>query len=157
MLRISILLICLLIIGCQSTARFRAQRNKPVVQSGTVKVTDLESFVHDWLGVPYKFGGNTRQGIDCSGFTSLAYQQCFHKSIPRKSSDQFEQGRRVAGRNLRTGDLLFFSNVRYGNVDHVGIYLDDDRFAHATESDGVTISQLSEDYYAERFIGACRY
>ena len=155
--RLIILFFCLIIIGCQSTARFRAQRNKTPAQSGSNKNSNLESFVNVWLGVPYKYGGTTRSGIDCSGFTSQIYKQCYSKTIPRSSSDQYKDGTRVSERNLKTGDLVFFSNVRYGKIDHVGVYLGKNRFAHATESSGVTISLLSEEYYQKRYAGACRY
>jgi cell wall-associated NlpC family hydrolase len=107
--------------------------------------------------VPYKYGGMTKRGIDCSGFASLVYKECFGKSIPRISSDQYEQGTRVTQRNLQSGDLVFFSNVRYGKIDHVGIFLGNKRFVHATESSGVTISLLSEKYYEKRYAGARRY
>ncbi len=151
------LLTCMFILSCQSSARFRAPSNKPVYKSQSSYKTDLESFVDDWLGVPYRYGGNTNRGIDCSGFTSLAYKQCFGKSIPRTSMDQYHQGNRISRRNLKPGDLGFFSNVRHGKIDHVGIYLGSERFAHATESSGVTISQLTEEYYEKRFAGACTY
>lgn len=153
----SILILCLIVFGCQSTAKFRAPRNKTIQQSSASQTTNLESFVNNWLSVPYKYGGLTHRGIDCSGFTSLAYKECFGKSIPRISSDQYKQGIRVTLKNLQSGDLVFFSNVRYGNIDHVGIYLGNERFAHATESSGVTISLLSEKYYEKRYAGARRY
>ena len=153
----SILILCLILLGCQSTARFRAKRNSPIQKSSASQTTNLESFVNGWIGVPYKYGGMTNRGIDCSGFTSLVYKECFGKSIPRNSSDQYEQGTRVTQRNLQSGDLVFFSNVRYGKIDHVGIYLGNERFAHATESSGVTISLLTEKYYKKRYAGTCRY
>jgi len=157
MLRLTILFFCLLVIGCQSTARFRAGGKVTRQQSNSQQNTNLETFVNSWLGVPYKYGGISRGGIDCSGFSSLAYQNCFNKSIPRVSSDQYSQGSRVSKRNIRPGDLVFFSNVRYGKIDHVGIYLGDQRFAHATESSGVTVSSLSEEFYEDRYVGASRY
>jgi murein DD-endopeptidase / murein LD-carboxypeptidase len=155
--RLVVFLLCWFVIGCQSTARFRAGGKVPRQQTHSQKNTNLESFVNSWLGVPYKYGGMSRNGIDCSGFSSLAYQSCFNKSIPRVSSDQYNQGTRVSNRNLQAGDLVFFSNVRYGKIDHVGIYLGDQRFAHATEVSGVTISSLTEEYYEDRYVGACRY
>ena len=152
-----ILLVCLTVLGCQSAVRYRAQRQSDEMVTRSVVPGELQLFVRDWLGTPYKMGGQSKAGIDCSGFTSLAYQQCYNKKIPRVSEDQFYEGRKVEETRLRPGDLVFFNNVRYGKIDHVGIYLGDDQFAHATESEGITISSLNEDYYHLRYFGACRY
>jgi cell wall-associated NlpC family hydrolase len=159
MWRLFILIICLILLACQSTARFRAQKPKSqtTLRSNTRTISQLDAYVKSWLGVPYKYGGTSKNGVDCSGFTSQVYLNVYAITVPRTSSEQYKQGRLVTRGNMRPGDLVFFSNVRRGKIDHVGVYLGEQRFAHATESSGVTISELSEDYYKQRYIGACRY
>lgn len=141
------------LIGCQSSVRYKAG-NKDRYDQPCRNFSDL---IEDWIGTPYRYGGNSKSGIDCSGFTSMIYLRCFGKQIPRTSAEQYQQGVRINRSRLRLGDLVFFNNVRGGQIDHVGIYLTDGRFAHASESDGVMISQLDEDYYRQRYYGACRY
>lgn len=152
-----IILVCLTVLGCQSAARYRAQRQNDAGIARASVSDDLGRFVQEWLGTPYQMGGQSRSGIDCSGFTSLAYQNCYNKQIPRVSKDQYYNGLKVNISRLQPGDLVFFNNIRYGKIDHVGIYLGDNQFAHATESEGITISDLNDDYYRQRLFGACRY
>ena len=155
--RCAVIMLCLVALACQSAVRYRAQRRNDTTVIRQKTLNDLHRFVASWLGTPYRLGGNSREGIDCSGFTYLAYQQCYNKEIPRVSKDQYRQGRRVEMSRLQEGDLIFFNNIRYGAIDHVAIYLGDDQFAHATESEGIAISSLNEDYYREHYFGACRY
>lgn len=106
-----------------------------------------------FIGVPYSFGGTTTAGFDCSGFVQHVFAMLgIH--LPRTADSQFEQGRRVAGGDLRVGDLVFFQTYAPG-ASHVGIYLGNDEFVHAA-SHGVTVSRLSEAYWASRYIGAKR-
>lgn len=119
----------------------------------------LYSFVADWLGTPYRYGGTSQQGTDCSGFAYRLYQYVYGTDIGRQSSaDLMDQTKRVAKGNLREGDLVFFSirNRRGGRASHVGVYLKDGYFAHATTQQGVIISSLSEPYYSRTYIGAGR-
>jgi cell wall-associated NlpC family hydrolase len=107
------------------------------------------------LGVPYEYGGSDRAGMDCSAFTEKVYGAALGVPLPRSTSDQFREGREVARERLRFGDLVFFNTT--GEVpSHVGIYIEDDLFAHASVSYGVTISSMESPYYRDRFIGARR-
>ena len=101
-----------------------------------------------WLGVPYRGGGNSKRGVDCSGLTSHLYKKVYHKKLKRNSDDQRTQDcHKVSKRNLREGDLVFFHNGRKKRIaSHVGIYLKDNKFIHASTSRGVIISSLNEDY-----------
>ena len=107
-----------------------------------------------YLGVPYAWGGTSFGGVDCSGFVWAV----FAKNgiyLPRTADAQFEEGRHVSARDLRAGDLVFFQTYALG-ASHVGIYLGDGKFVHASSSDGVRVDQLGEDYYSARYIGARR-
>jgi len=109
-----------------------------------------------YIGTPYKFGGDTRRGMDCSGFVCKVFQESFKKKLPHNASQQYLRSTKVSSSDLRLGDLVFFSINRTGSIGHVGIYLGDDYFAHASTSLGITVSMLTEKYYRSRFIGAGR-
>ncbi len=111
-----------------------------------------------WLGTPYRYGGNTRAGVDCSGLTSQVFRNVYGKSLHRKSADQYAKDcRSVSGRNLRSGDLVFFSSSgKKRDIDHVGIYLKDQRFIHASSSRGVVVSGLGESYYQKHWVSGGR-
>jgi cell wall-associated NlpC family hydrolase len=106
-----------------------------------------------YLGVPYVWGGTSSRGFDCSGLVQTVFAEN-GVALPRGSGDQYRQGRKVARKNLRTGDLVFFHTYTSG-PSHVGIYVGDGKFLHAESSPrGVTITPLSEPYWDERFLGA---
>jgi hypothetical protein len=108
-----------------------------------------------YLGVPYVYGGNGREGIDCSGFTSQVYKSATKTLLPRSAHDQYGVGAAVRPAELQFGDLVFFNTT--GRVpSHVGIYIEDDLFAHASVTRGVTFSSLESTYYKKRFVGARR-
>ena len=100
--------------------------------------------VADWIGVPYR-----HRGTDCSGFTSAVYKKVYHKKLQRNSDAQrTEDCRKISKRQLKEGDLVFFHNGRRKRVaNHVGIYLKDGKFVHASTSSGVIVSRLEEPYY----------
>jgi len=153
---IFILAFCTLYLACQPSARSRRSYLQPGPAQDTT-VIYLHNFVNDWLGTPYQYGGMSKNGTDCSGFTLQVMLNVYNIQIPRQSLDQYLNGQRVGRGRIEPGDLLFFREVRSRGIDHVGIYLGDGKFAHATENAGVTISELYEDYYDSRYAGACRY
>lgn len=119
----------------------------------------LYAFVADWLRTPYRFGGMSRRGTDCSGFVYRLYETVYETNIGRQSSaDLMSQTERVSRNDLREGDLVFFNirNRRGGRASHVGVYLEDGKFAHASTRSGVIISRLSEPYYRRTYLGAGR-
>lgn len=115
-----------------------------------IELIELYAFIDEWVGVKYKYGGTTKKGVDCSGFTNLLYNNVFKKELPRSSSDIAAVAKSVAKKELSEGDFVFFS-IRSNKVDHVGIYLANNRFVHASTSKGVIISSLEHPYYAKHF------
>jgi hypothetical protein len=116
----------------------------------------IMDFILDWLGTPYRFGGTSTSGIDCSGFIRRLFAEVAQVWLPRTAAVQYTLGVPVAREELQFGDLVFFHTRRHAYVSHVGIYLGDNLFAHASSRGGVTISSLRSTYYSKRFIGARR-
>lgn len=122
----------------------------------TVKEKMLMEIIK-YLNTPYKFGGNSKDGIDCSAFTQKVYSDCVSISLLRTAKDQYSEGTPVENvDNLKFGDLIFFNTRRNVKPGHVGIYLGDNLFAHASSKQGVTVSSLSSEYYSKRFMGGRR-
>ncbi len=113
----------------------------------------LYQTIDDWYGTRYRLGGTTKNGIDCSAFVQTVYASAFGINLPRMAKDQYKATRRISRTKLREGDLLFF-NTR-GGVSHVGIYLQNNKFVHASVA-GVMISDMFEPYYVKHFISAGR-
>lgn len=110
-----------------------------------------------YLNTPYKFGGNSKDGIDCSAFTQTVFNNALEISLQRTARDQFIQGEGVEElKDLQFGDLVFFNTRKRVKPGHVGIYLGENLFAHASRTFGVTISSLDEEYYFNRFMGGRR-
>ncbi|MCK9210590.1 MAG: NlpC/P60 family protein [Ignavibacteriaceae bacterium] len=120
---------------------------------GTSKEKMLMEIIR-WLNTPYKYGGNTRHGIDCSAFTQTVFKNSLNVSLLRSAREQFTQGEDVE--ELKFGDLVFFNTRSRVRPGHVGIYLGDKIFAHSSSKLGVIVSSLEEGYYAERFMGGRR-
>ncbi|GBD06213.1 Murein DD-endopeptidase MepS/Murein LD-carboxypeptidase [bacterium HR20] len=114
-------------------------------------------FIMDWLGRPYRFGGSSADGIDCSAFIQTLFRTCAAALLPRTAQEQYAYGQQVQHiEDLQFGDLVFFHTRSHAWVSHVGIYLGDRLFAHASSRYGVTISSLESTYYHKRFIGGRR-
>ena len=110
-----------------------------------------------YLDTPYKYGGNTKRGIDCSAFTKAVYEKALSVDLERSARQQYHEGEVVEGKtNLEFGDLVFFNTRRRVRPGHVGIYIGDHLFAHASSSNGVTVYSLEDAYYARRYMGARR-
>ncbi|GAB1464062.1 C40 family peptidase [Pedobacter sp. UBA4863] len=110
----------------------------------------LYKFIYEWIGTPYRFGGNTSKGIDCSAFTKAIYDKVFNTSILRNSRDIFSMVDPLSKDELKEGDLVFFK-IKSRSISHVGVYLGENRFAHASSTRGVVISNLNEPYYSRYF------
>lgn len=100
-----------------------------------------------WIGTPYRSGGQSLRGTDCSGFVRQVCQKVYGIELPRSTTEQVEEGKRVRRHKLREGDLVFFHGRKRRQASHVGIYLKDGKFVHASTSRGVMVSRLDEDYW----------
>lgn len=122
----------------------------------TKRSQNLYSFIDNWYGTPYRFGGTTRRGIDCSAFMQEIFNGVYKYRLPRTSRDQFAISKKINRQeDLREGDLVFFK-IRTSSISHVGIYLADGKFAHASSSKGVIISNLGENYWSRYYAGGGR-
>lgn len=110
-----------------------------------------------YLNTPYKYGGNSANGIDCSAFTKTVYSNVLSLDLNRSAREQFKQGIEIDNReDLKFGDLVFFNTRRRIKPGHVGIYIGDNLFAHASSRNGVIVSSMDQDYYLKRFMGGRR-
>lgn len=119
-----------------------------------IQNVNLYNGVDEWMGTRYRLGGSTKSGIDCSALVQILYVTQYGINLPRTAREQYEATERISRTNLKEGDLVFFNTQ--GGVSHVGIYLQNNKFFHASSS-GVTISDLFDTYWEKRFIGVGRY
>ncbi len=128
--------------------------NSPVEELNNQR---LLTFMDHWYGVPYHYGGTNEDGIDCSAFACQLISDVYKiNQLPRMSADQYKASRRIPKKDLREGDLVFFHTMGKGHkVTHVGVYLYNNRFVHASIA-GVQISDLGEGYYLHHYVGAGR-
>jgi cell wall-associated NlpC family hydrolase len=115
----------------------------------------LYHFIDQWMGVPYQYGGNDKSGIDCSSFSGRLYQQIYGYTLPRSSLEQSAHLKELNESELEEGDLIFFK-TNGKQISHVGIYLGNRKFVHASTLKGVTIDSLDHPYYQKRFVLAGR-
>ena len=104
-----------------------------------------------WVGTPYRYGGSTPAGADCSGFVRAVYRNVYGIQLPRTTAQQASETRRIRQHRLQEGDIVFF-RTKGRKVSHSGIYISNGYFVHASTSRGVIVSNLDEKYYARRFV-----
>lgn len=151
----------------EAVARFSSKKKEPapkkiekdIKQTSAAKEPFNNQKMMDailaWMGTPYEFGGESRSGIDCSAFTREMFKQTAGIELPRTTDQQVKIGSPVQKDDLLFGDLIFF-NTTGQNPSHVGIYIGDDMFAHASVSAGVTLSSMYSSYYKKRYTEARR-
>ncbi|ENK2094555.1 C40 family peptidase [Vibrio vulnificus] len=110
---------------------------------------ELKTFYGEWYGTPYQFGGNTKEGIDCSAFVQQAFLHAYQRALPRTTLAQFNASQPIRWEERQQGDLLFFKTTK--SDYHVGIYLNHQQFMHASTSKGVIISRTDNPYWASKF------
>jgi hypothetical protein len=120
-----------------------------------VKEKDLDNeklyrFIDSWIGVPYKNGGMDKKGVDCSGFTIILAKDIYNKQLPRNARSMAEDVKRKFEKDLKEGDLVFF-DFDGQKFNHVGVYLQNNKFVHASTSKGVIISDLKDQWYYKYF------
>lgn len=123
----------------------------------TINDAKMFDFIESWYGAKYRYGGNEKSGVDCSGFSKIFVSEIYNINVPRTSATQFEQSKRISKDELQEGDLVFFrTSGRRRGISHVGIYLRNNKFVHASTSLGVTINDLDDAYYLSTYAGAGR-
>lgn len=151
-MRYWLLLIIVILAGC---SRHAPPPNGRLSDSITV-IAQLNEQLSQWRGTPYRYGGTTRSGVDCSGFVWLTFRDRFDLQLPRTTVAQTDMGTRIDKADLLPGDLVFFKTGSGENGLHVGIYDTDDQFIHASTSQGVIRSSLNNVYWKKVFWQARR-
>lgn len=148
----------LITISCATAFATERQYGSPHTSFGFTN-KQFENKVKEYLDVPYRAGGTTKRGMDCSGFSKTVYSKFFGIELPHSSVDQFRLSalRKIDATQLKPGDLIFFANKKKRKVNHVGVYLSGKKFIHASSSQGIMVSSLDDDYWRNRFIGSKRH
>lgn len=118
----------------------------------SAQADQLRQAAEQWIGTPYRYGGNSHQGIDCSGLACQLYQQVFDYKLPRQANAQRNLGYSVHYPYLKSGDLIFFRFAGDERIEHVGLYLGDKQFIHASTTRGVVIDRLDDPYYQKHIV-----
>jgi len=156
---LSYILFALIIVSCHSkkTIVSSTKNTNYDLVKNALQISDKEmnspiyKFIVEWYGVPYKYGGNSKEGVDCSGFVNVLYQSVYSKILERKADDIFhKQCKKISKQEVREGDLVFFK-IDSKEITHVGVYLKNDKFVHASTKKGVMISDLNEPYFQKYF------
>jgi lipoprotein Spr len=114
----------------------------------------LVEYIHQWWSVPYRIGGSTMNGIDCSNFVRGLTNYTYGLNLPRTSREQAAYCKEIQREELKEGDLVFFNTGR--GISHVGLYMANNKFVHASTSMGVVISSLDEPYWKRRYVKSGR-
>lgn len=148
-----LLLLILIVAGCASSGATTEEPDANPAPSEPPSEAAVESVLREaferWDGVPHRWGGTSRRGVDCSGLLHVWFAGLFDLDLPRTTAEQVQVGDRIDRSRLQAGDLVFFQSTESGR--HVGVYLSDDEFAHASASSGVTTSRLDEPYWSSRY------
>ncbi|KIL74574.1 C40 family peptidase [Bacillus badius] len=144
-------------IAGKNTFRVLGKSGSPAASkpaSSASSKTNAASYAQKFMRVPYKWGGTTPSGFDCSGFLGYVYRNSANISLPRTVSGIYSKGKRTS--SPKVGDLVFFETYKKG-ASHAGIYLGGNQFIHSSSSAGVTISSLKSTYWSKRYLGAKTY
>lgn len=121
------------------------------VSESDIKNDKLYRFIDDWYGVTYKYGGKDKAGIDCSGLTAALYLKVFTKTISSNTRDLVGEVKKISESDLKEGDLVFF-NTNGKSISHVGVYLQNHKFVHASTKKGVMVSDMNEAYFKKTYV-----
>ncbi|HEX9912423.1 MAG TPA: NlpC/P60 family protein [candidate division Zixibacteria bacterium] len=147
-------------LGCTSSPRYTTEKvhsKEAPVSYGKRKLDKIKmgQIIESYLGTSFREGGMDRSGIDCSGLVVAVYKDYAGMRLPGDTRKLFQLVSQVERENLQFGDLVFFSDMGW-SATHVGICIGNDRFVHASKSQGVIISSLEEEYYRRGYLGARR-
>lgn len=149
-----LMLSALLLVGCQSQVSQAPRYTTSGLNNPTYARSALYKQYSAWRGVPYRAGGESRRGVDCSGFVQLTFREQFAMQLPRDTDSQAQVGKAISSRQLRPGDLVFFNIGR--RTRHVGVMVENNKFLHASTSKGVMISDLNQPYWQRYYWQARR-
>lgn len=148
-----------------SEVPYRPEPSKEAVASGRVNALGIErdpgdnealySAIEGWIGTPYRYGGTTKDGVDCSAFVGHIVKDVYNIRLHRVANDIQQDADIIAMDDLQEGDVVFFTNSK-GRVSHVGIYLKNGLFAHSSTSRGVIVSRLDDSYWSKHFYAGGR-
>lgn len=141
-----------------SSSRMRFYQQKYEKALGTTSSLNslaLYEFIDDWMNAPYKYGGNSKSGVDCSRLSIILMKEVYDKTISGGSADIFKQTQPISKKELKEGDLVFFK-INTTSISHMGVYLVNHKFIHSTTHAGVVISDLNDEYYSWYFFAAAR-
>ena len=119
-------------------------------------IANLSEHQQEWQGTRYRIGGNSKSGVDCSGFMQITFRDLIGIDLPRMTVDQAKEGTKISKSELRTGDLVFFNTGRGPNGKHVGVYVKNGQFLHASTKGGVIYSDMDSPYWTKTFWQARR-
>jgi cell wall-associated NlpC family hydrolase len=114
----------------------------------------LLKVIDDWYGTRYRLGGNSKDGIDCSALMQTFFTSLYGITLPRTAREQYNIAKKISRTEIREGDLIFFNTI--GGVSHVGMYLQNNKFIHASSGGGVTISDIYDEYWLKKFVAVGR-
>jgi probable lipoprotein NlpC len=149
-----VLILALILASCGTrkyTVKSDTKASKAADVMANLRSKQLYRFITDWTGVKYRFGGLDKSGIDCSGFAFLLEKEIYGVTLPRISRDQANFSRKKSIGNLEEGDLVFFS-FGGNDVDHVGVYLNNGFFVHASTTRGVIVDDLNLPAYQRTLV-----
>ncbi len=121
------------------------------VDESDIKNEKLYGFINEWQGVTYKYGGKDKNGIDCSGLTSTLYSKVYNKTISSSTKALVGEVKKIKESDLKEGDLVFF-NTNGKSISHVGVFLQNNKFVHASTKKGVMISDMTEPYFKKTYV-----
>jgi probable lipoprotein NlpC len=154
MKKIAMLLFIVVMLSACSSKKYLISTTKAARAAevmANLKSKDLYRFITDWTGVTYKLGGMDKKGVDCSGFALILERDIYGLTLPRRSKDQAEVIKKKNLGNLKEGDLIFFA-FGGNEVDHVGVYLNNDFFVHASTTRGVIVDDLKLPIYHQAIV-----
>lgn len=138
-------------IKTDTSSETKGNYSRPNVKAGK-REKDVIDAACEWLGVPYRYGGNSRSGVDCSGLVCMAFERGAGVTLPRTSIEQANYCKKISRAKAKPGDLVFFVSKKGGKrINHVAIYLGENRVVHSTTSCGVIISSLEDEYWRTHF------
>ena len=151
-----LIIFSLLMVSCSSVSYNQIRKpDQNITEEKVEKMQMIEKFIKKHYGAKYKMGATGPNTFDCSGFVLTLFREIYKVQLPRTAMKQYYAGRHISKSELTYGDLVFF-NTNGRGISHVGVYLQDGKFGHASTSRGVMISNLSDYYFKNKFVAARR-